>query len=125
MTDLATRQAELVAALTASQAPEGFDTARLAVVSRTLIQKRARTAARVWPPLSTALGDRYAQRFADYARDNLLPVRGGAAADLGAFIRWLRKTRQLPDSVHLPSRFGKLLLILRRVAGIPTDFRRQ
>lgn len=125
MTDLATRQAELVASLATSRAPEGFDPARLAVVSRALIHKRARTAARVSPRLFLALGERYAELFASYARNNLLPDRGGAAADLRAFTRWLRKTGQLPDSVRLPSRFRNLLLILRRVAGIPTGFRRK
>lgn len=121
MTGLAARQAELVAALAASRAPDGFDSARLAVVSRALIHKRARTAARVSPRLFTALGELYPELFARYARNHALPERGGATADLAAFTCWLRKTKQLPDSIRPPSRFGSLLLILRRVAGIRLD----
>ena len=58
--DLATRQAELVAALVAGAPdPAGFDRERLAVARRALVRKRAGEVAAVWPLLAASLGPRW------------------------------------------------------------------
>jgi hypothetical protein len=65
MTDLAARQAELVAALVGgSPVPPGFDPDRLAVARRALVRKRAGEAAAVWPLLAGSLGHTWPDVFA-------------------------------------------------------------
>jgi hypothetical protein len=56
-TDLAARQAELVAALVAGgPLPAGFDPVRIEATRRALLRKRAGEAAKAWPVLAAALG---------------------------------------------------------------------
>lgn len=63
--DLATRQAELVAALVAGgPAPSGFDPHRLAATRAALLRKRAGQAAAAWPLLAADLGSGWAAAFA-------------------------------------------------------------
>jgi hypothetical protein len=99
---LAARQAELVSALTgAGPAPASFDADRVAAAAEALGRKRARAAARAWPTLAAALGDRFAELFADYARTAPLPRRGGPLADGRAFVRRLTAASRLPDEARL------------------------
>lgn len=65
--DLAARQAALVAAMVAgADPPPGFDTHRLTVATRALLNKRAGEAQHAWPLLVAALDDRYTREFAAY-----------------------------------------------------------
>lgn len=66
--DLATRQAALVAALLdGAPAPAGFDAARLAATRRALLRKRAAAAATAWPRLAASLGPDWLRVFAEHA----------------------------------------------------------
>jgi hypothetical protein len=57
VSELATRQAELVAALVAGgPLPAGFDAVRVGAARRALLRKRAAEAAKAWPLLAAALG---------------------------------------------------------------------
>jgi hypothetical protein len=68
MSDLAQRQAALVASLVAgAPEPAGFDTARLAAVRGALLRKRAEDVARVWPHLSEAYGESWTREFSAWA----------------------------------------------------------
>ena len=65
MTDLAARQAALVATLVAGgPVPSGFDAERLAVARRALVRKRAGAAAARWPLLVASLGPDWPAVFA-------------------------------------------------------------
>ncbi|MDN5860986.1 MAG: hypothetical protein L0H84_20465 [Pseudonocardia sp.] len=65
MTELARRQAELVAALVANGPdPDGFDPARLAATRRALLRKRAGEAAKAWPVLAASHGGAWPAVFA-------------------------------------------------------------
>jgi hypothetical protein len=99
---LAAAQAELVAALVAGgAAPPGFDHGHLAAAAAALVAKRARAAARAWPDLATALGDRFAARFAAFAARTPQPRHGGPLADGRAFARWLAEAGALPEAGRL------------------------
>jgi len=66
--DLAARQAELVAALVAGAPdPAGFDADRLAVARRALLRKRAGEVAAVWPLLAASFGADWPAIFTAYA----------------------------------------------------------
>ncbi|HWN31876.1 MAG TPA: hypothetical protein VNP03_03990 [Pseudonocardia sp.] len=66
---LATRQAALVAALVAgAPVPPGFDERLVGAAERSLRRKRAGEVAAAWPHLAAALGDRWTDRFARWAR---------------------------------------------------------
>jgi hypothetical protein len=63
--DLAARQAALVAALVVGAPdPPGFDADRLAVARRALLRKRSAAAAAVWPLLAASLGPDWPAVFA-------------------------------------------------------------
>lgn len=75
-TDLAARQAELVAALVGgAPVPAGFDPARIAATRRALLRKRAAAAATAWPRLAASLGPDWLRVFAEHAADR--PGEGG------------------------------------------------
>lgn len=66
--DLAARQAELVAALTAhAGVPEGFDLHRVEAARKALLRKRAGEVARQWPMLAAGLGETWLPDFAGWA----------------------------------------------------------
>jgi hypothetical protein len=68
MSDLAARQAELVAALVAGgPLPPGFAADRVAAARAALVRKRAGEVARAWPMLRAGLGDRWPETFAGWA----------------------------------------------------------
>jgi hypothetical protein len=63
--DLAARQAGLVAALvTGEPVPHGFDVARIDATRRALLRKRAGEAATAWPLLAASLGAEWPRVFA-------------------------------------------------------------
>jgi hypothetical protein len=73
--ELAAAQERLVRALVAGdEPPPGFDTVRLAVAARALLNKRAGEVARSWPLMAAAYGARWSRVFADWAAGN--PSRG-------------------------------------------------
>src|SRR5258708_39569723 len=75
---LASRQAELVAALAGRRPPPAeFDCDRVHVAARALAIKRRRSVARAWPSLATALHERFVACFHDYAAMVPLPSLGG------------------------------------------------
>jgi hypothetical protein len=83
---LSAEQAELVHALVGGgETPAGFDAERLRLAARSLINKRIRETALVWPALARCLGESYSERFALYAAKNPPPPRGGPLADGRAF----------------------------------------
>lgn len=119
---LAERQAGLVAALVAAgPVPAGLDPARVAATRRALLRKRAGLAARQWPLLAAALGERWVQAFGavhaaspptdalregwDVARAVRAELTGGAARELAA------RERTLRYDGHGPPR-------TRRIAGL-------
>lgn len=69
--------------------------------AQSLAIKRRRAAARAWPDLAAALGDRFPERFADFAAGTPLPGRGGALADGRVFAVWLRRRGELPEAARL------------------------
>jgi hypothetical protein len=99
---LADRQIALVSALVAGgEMPEGFDAARLQAAAAALERKRAMATARAWPKLAQALGQRFRDRFADYARTTPLPSKGGPLLDGRTFARWLAARGELPEASRL------------------------
>lgn len=93
---LAERQAELVAALVAGgPTPSGFDEDDLDVARRALLRKRAGSAAREWPLLAAALGERWYPTFAEL-RAGAEPV--GGLRDGWDAARALRRRGELPAS---------------------------
>jgi hypothetical protein len=112
---LAAEQAALVAALVGGDgAPPGFEAARLRLAAAALARKRARAAARAWPGLARALGERFGGLFAAYAGAAPLPREGGPLADGRAFARWLAARDELPEAGRLQA----LLVDLRYAAGL-------
>jgi hypothetical protein len=99
---LSSRQAALVAALTANAgAPPGFEATRLRAASESLASKRLRGVSRSWPRLVEDLGDRYPRIFADYAASAILPGDGTPLEDGRAFSRWLAFRGELSDAGRL------------------------
>jgi hypothetical protein len=95
---LADRQASLVHALMlGGSSPPGFDAVRLQQCSQSLALKRRRAVSRVWPRLTTSLGERFPELFATYASQCPLPREGGPLADGRFFANWLKKRIALPD----------------------------
>lgn len=93
--ELARRQAELVRALQGdAPAPAGFDPAHVERASDSLARKRARIVQKTWPVTARALGDRFGQHFATYARENPLPA--DVEFDGFHFARWLHSRGLLP-----------------------------
>ncbi|WP_329124340.1 DUF692 domain-containing protein [Streptomyces sp. NBC_01465] len=77
---VALAQASLLSALVAgTPAPEGFDTRRLRVQSRSLAAKRADVVAKVAPELPRILGSGYRDAFLSYAKSR--PMSGGYRRD--------------------------------------------
>jgi hypothetical protein len=93
-TDLAARQAELVAALVAGgPLPAGFDPERLEASRRALLRKRAGLAAKAWPVLAATLGPGWPGVFAG-DRAGTEPV--GGLRDGWDVARALRSRGELP-----------------------------
>lgn len=113
--ELDAAQRRLVDALTGSgAAPEGFDASRVALATKMLLNKRRHGVEKMWPRLAIALGARFAELFAEYARKQTLSPRDqGAFADGKRFAEWLQARGELPDA-------GKLeLLAARAMRGLP------
>ncbi|MFD7278645.1 hypothetical protein ACFV80_16805 [Streptomyces sp. NPDC059862] len=111
---LATAQARLLAALlTGAPAPAGFDAARLAVQTATLVAKRRDGVHRVRPDLNEALGPRFRALFDAYATAYPKPAHGGSRVDAQAFVQHLAAQGLLPQPQARPSRPRTLL---RRLA---------
>jgi hypothetical protein len=96
VSDLADRQAALVAALTSgAPVPPGFD-ARLVEIARvSLLRKRAGEVARHWPGLAGALGGRWTPEFVHWAAER--PTRG-SLRDGWDLARELTATERLPPA---------------------------
>ena len=93
--NLAADQARLVAALTSdAPIPDGFDGGRLQLSRRSLMQKRVRAVAKVWPALAHARED-FAATFAEYARHHPTPT-GGARDDALGYAQDLARRKLLP-----------------------------
>ena len=93
--DLAARQAELVAALVeGTPDPAGFDAGRLAVARRALLRKRAGEVAAVWPLLAALCPD-WPATFAAFVADR---APAGALRDGWDLARDLLRRGQLGDA---------------------------
>ena len=98
---LALAQGRLLAAL-AGQAdpPRDFDAERVRACAESLLDKRARTAARAWPALERNLGEKpFRARFLAFAHQTLLPDDGSPLSDGYAFARGL--AGELDDAARL------------------------
>jgi hypothetical protein len=92
--DLAAKQAALVAALVAgAPMPDGFDERRLAAARQALLRKRTGEVARDWPVL--AAESEWPGWFLGWAAGR--PPQGGLR-DGFDFARWLRAEGRLPDA---------------------------
>lgn len=99
---LAETQAELVRALVGlGRLPAEFESSRIMTASDVLLMKRARGVASSWPEMSRALGERFFERFARYARENPIPAQGGPPADGRLFARALAQAGGLPEEARL------------------------
>jgi hypothetical protein len=99
---LAIAQAELVRALVAQgPIPPGFDTERVRVAARSLVNKRRQTVARVWQSLVRIVGSTYPERFAQYAQTHPLPACAAPLADGRAFVRWLAAQGPISDALRI------------------------
>lgn len=100
-TELARKQADLLAALVAGgPVPEGFDAERIRVQSVALAAKRREGVLRTLPVLATALGDRWPRAFMEWARTHPKPAVGGSRADAAAFAEHLKARGELPEAVE-------------------------
>lgn len=75
--------------LVGAAAPPGFDAERVAVAQRSLLAKRRREVAALWPETFAALGPDHRSLFDAYAAAHPPPPRGGPWADGAAFVRTL------------------------------------
>ena len=101
-TKLAKAQCTLVEALIrGTTIPVDFDFSRLQAAAVALARKRARGVARAWPALERALGERFPDRFADFAATAAIPGHGGPLADGRAFVRYLVERGELPAEIRL------------------------
>jgi hypothetical protein len=99
---LARAQADLVRALSGQgKVPLEFDSARLSLAAKMLLEKRARAVARTWPKLADSLGPRYGEEFFTYSVTHPLPRSSNAMNDGLRFVQFLYHSRRLPDEAHL------------------------
>jgi hypothetical protein len=110
--ELARMQAEMVRAL------RGGEDAGLAHARAVLLAKRRREVEVAAPVLAGALGERFAELFAAYAREAGYPGRGGPAADGALFGRWLQRRAELPgaavwEAARLRARVGFRVQVVR------------
>jgi len=99
-TRLSNAQAELVRSLAGrGPHPAGFDRSRVAAAADALRLKRARAVASSWPAL--ALSDDFDERFARYAKENSIPLKGGALADGRLFAEALEQAGEFPVEATL------------------------
>jgi hypothetical protein len=91
---LATRQAELVEALTRGKpVPHGFDAFKVDAARVALLRKRAGEVARQWPMLAAGLGDRWTASFSSWAAAR---ATQGSLRDGWDFARDLSGRGELP-----------------------------
>jgi hypothetical protein len=110
---LASQQARLVAALTASAPPpKGFDAARVTATAVALRSKRRRSVARAWPALVATIGAPFRELFDAYSRASPCPT-GGPATDALAFAEHLARSGRLPQAARAE------LLVSRCRQGFP------
>ncbi len=95
-TKMSAQQTALMQVLTLQGTIPGFDQARLAATSLSLIQKRERTVAHANPFIASALGSSYSDLFSEYAKSHVIPS-GGPASDTKKFIEHLAEHDLLPD----------------------------
>lgn len=109
---LAERQAALVRALTTGEPVEGFDPDQVRRSAFALRSKRRRAAARAWPTLTAALGERFPSLFDRYAQSHSLPA-AGPLADGYLFARSLQKEESLPEKAVRELLWFELTHVLR------------
>lgn len=98
---LVDQQEQLVRALTlGAPKPEGFNPAALELTGDSLLKKRMRTVAKVWPRLADALGPQFQSCFQEYAMHQERPS-DGSFADGRRFARWLSRQHGLTDAVRV------------------------
>ncbi len=99
---LSDQQAELVRVLTKIDAGQiGFDQRRLDAASASLLRKRIRGVAKMWPRLAQSLGHEFRERFTRYAQTRSIPRAGGALEDGWHFALSLRNEMNLSDAAYV------------------------
>jgi hypothetical protein len=95
---LAAGQTALIDALAGyAVPPPGFDVSRVELAGQTLLSKRAKSIAKLWPNLAIALEADFSSLFNEFALHH--PVDpNGPASEAFAFARWLDARRSLPPS---------------------------
>ncbi|WP_338892745.1 hypothetical protein [Rhodococcus sovatensis] len=108
MSDLGSRQSELVRALVAGgPLPIGFDSDALSVASTALVRKRAGAVARHLPIEASMLGDRFGSLFVTWERSH---PRSNSAQEAREFLDYLYSIDALPR----PARRWWRFIALRR-----------
>jgi hypothetical protein len=142
---LATRQAELVEALTGGKpVPYGFDAFKVNAARVALLRKRAGEVARQWPMLAAGFGDRWRTSFSawaathptqgslrdgwDFARDltgrgELPPIAGAELAEREA--RWNYDGSAAPRTRRAPAVRSAAGAVAVQVAGRVRSMRRR
>ncbi len=119
---LAQRQALLVAALLAGgPLPDGVDAGAAAVLGGVLLAKRKRGLRYAAPTVPAVLGARFERLFAEYAQFRALPQDETATEDAIQFLRWLRRTAQLPPEL----KFVVVTMRVRRLIDAMQSRRRR
>ncbi len=98
--------------------PAGLDEDKAAAASRSLWRKRVRAVAAAWPALALALGERYEERFEQYARAVPPPAVGHGYTDGLAFAGTLSR-----DELDDDARVERLLARADIVTGRAGAFR--
>jgi hypothetical protein len=99
--DLAARQRMLVEMLVrggesgAEFDARQLDASQIDVAAKSLLRKRTRSVRKAWPGIAASLGDCFAARFAEFARDVPPPEFGGSLADGRRFGEWLAARGEL------------------------------
>ena len=95
---VAAAQRELIRALVSNgELPPEFDCSRVRAAADALLQKRAKSVARVWPGLAHSLGASFHEQFSHYAEARPVLRDGGPLADGREFARLLSQDAALSD----------------------------
>ena len=100
-TRLAAEQGRLVSALAGGgELPSGFDVRGARALSAALLTKRRKAVSHAVPAIPRSLGAMFADSFDRYAAENPLPTSGDSVVDAIAFLRWLRRSDDLPRELR-------------------------
>ena len=97
--------------------PAGVDEDKAAAASRSLWRKRVRAVEAAWPALAIALGERYEERFEQYARAVPPPAVGHGYTDGLAFARTLAPQELDDDDARVELLLARAAIVTRRAGS--------